>query len=582
MSGSPINPLLLLIRRIRVAGDGARLTDGALLERYAAQRDDAAFEILVHRHGPMVWRVCRQLLWDVHAAEDAFQATFLVLVSKAGTLSRPELLANWLYGVAHRVARRARKTEAVRQEKEAHCEAALATAESTPDAGSAGLHEELQYLPAKYRAPMVLCYLEGHTQEEAAQKLCWPVGTVKVRLMRGRDRLRQRMERRGLAPTVGAISAILAESRGQGVSAAVVSAACRAALTPAAAAVGSASPNALRLSAAVIASMRRARRAMVAASLLALGFVTLALGTLAAHSFNSDQTPSLTPESTARRPAQSPQQELKMTDVQRLQGTWRITALENNGMTIPEVAASGSKITINGNLFTTSSMGAVYEGTFKVDESKKPKTLDLTFNAGPEKGNTALAIYELDGDTWKLCLSVTSKLRPTEFAAKAGSGHAFEILKRETAAFLKEEASKKKEQPAKQETAAKPTPDESKEIARLEGEWVMVSGESSGQALPASFVKTGKRVAKSNEITVSFGGQVMLKATYRLDLAKKPRTIDYSITDGPFKGMNQQGIYEWDGENFKVCFGTPGKERPTEFTTRAGDGNTFTVWKKAK
>src|SRR5262249_4479951 len=162
--------------------------------------EETAFEILVHRHGAMVWRVCRNVLREAHAAEDAFQATFLILVRKAGSIGKPELLGNWLYGVAYRVALRARKMMARRQ---THERQGIDVAATQPVDDAAGpdlqpvLHEELQRLPPKYRSPMVLYYLEGRTNEEAARRLQWPVGTLKVRLLRGREMLRTRLVRRG-------------------------------------------------------------------------------------------------------------------------------------------------------------------------------------------------------------------------------------------------------------------------------------------------------------------------------------------------------------------------------------------------
>jgi uncharacterized protein (TIGR03067 family) len=120
-------------------------------------------------------------------------------------------------------------------------------------------------------------------------------------------------------------------------------------------------------------------------------------------------------------------------EVEKLQGTWNFTSLEVQGMKFPEKAFAGSQIVIKGNSFTTLSGEATYKGTFKVDITKQPKTLDLNFTEGPEKGNTSLAIYELEGDNWKICLTVTGKDRPKEFASKPGSGHALETLKREKA-----------------------------------------------------------------------------------------------------------------------------------------------------
>lgn len=249
-------------------------------------------------------------------------------------------------------------------------------------------------------------------------------------------------------------------------------------------------------------------------------------------------------------------------EIEKLQGTWNIVALEMGGEKKTENALKGSKIIVKGDTFTSLSMGAIYKGNIKVDVNAKPKRLDLIFTEGPEKGNTNFAIYELDGDTWKICLNVTGKERPKEFASKAGSGYALETLKREAG--------------GKDQDAAK------KELAFLEGEWSMVSGEIGGQPLPEASLKTSKRVTKGNETTAIVGGQLFFKATIAIDPSKKPKTIDYTMTEGPTKGKMQYGIYELTGDTVRFCFSAPGKERPTNFTTKAGDERTSSVWKKVK
>jgi uncharacterized protein (TIGR03067 family) len=121
-----------------------------------------------------------------------------------------------------------------------------------------------------------------------------------------------------------------------------------------------------------------------------------------------------------------------------------------------------------------------------------------------------------------------------------------------------------------------------KEMAQLEGEWSMVSGEIDKQPLPDDLVKNAKRVAKDGATTVTINDQVFMKAKFTVDPTKKPKTIDYMMTDGPTKGKTQLGIYELDGDTVKFCFASPGKERPTDFTTKEGSGRTLSVWKRAK
>jgi uncharacterized protein (TIGR03067 family) len=118
--------------------------------------------------------------------------------------------------------------------------------------------------------------------------------------------------------------------------------------------------------------------------------------------------------------------------------------------------------------------------------------------------------------------------------------------------------------------------------AQLQGEWVMVSGQRDGQAFPENLLTSFKRVAKGDETTVTMGDQIFLKAKFALDPSKKPKTIDYSVTGGPYAGKTQLGIYECDGDQVKFCFSTPGKNRPTDFTTKQNDGRTLSTWKRAK
>jgi uncharacterized protein (TIGR03067 family) len=121
----------------------------------------------------------------------------------------------------------------------------------------------------------------------------------------------------------------------------------------------------------------------------------------------------------------------------------------------------------------------------------------------------------------------------------------------------------------------------SKQMAQLQGEWTMVSGEIDGQALPAEFVKTGKRTATGDEVTIVIGGRVFFKAKFSVDPTQTPKTIDYAMTEGPTKGKKQLGIYELKGDTVKFCFGAPGGERPKEFTTTPGSGRTLSVWQRA-
>jgi RNA polymerase sigma factor (sigma-70 family) len=190
-------------------------TDSQLLEQFASRQDEAAFAALVKRHGPMVLAVCRRVLRDTNDADDAFQATFLVLVRKAASLMKPELLGNWLYGVAYRVAIKARANAARRSEYERRARA-MPLVDPLLDVTGRELRTvldaEMSRLPEKYRAPLVLCYLEGKTNEEAARQLGWPTGSMSGRLARAREMLRKRLVRRGLALSTGIFVMLLSKN----------------------------------------------------------------------------------------------------------------------------------------------------------------------------------------------------------------------------------------------------------------------------------------------------------------------------------------------------------------------------------
>jgi HlyD family secretion protein len=176
-----------------------RPSDEQLLQRFIESSDEAAFADLVRRHGPMVLAVCRRILNNEQDAADAFQGTFLVLVRKAASLSQPELLGPWLYGVAYRTALKARARDSRRRAYERQVANMHVVAPISAGDGQqvrAELDEELNLLPEKFRAPLVLCYLEGKTHEEAARLLGCPPGSMSWRLARAQEALRARLGRR--------------------------------------------------------------------------------------------------------------------------------------------------------------------------------------------------------------------------------------------------------------------------------------------------------------------------------------------------------------------------------------------------
>src|SRR5262245_49542601 len=197
MARGPFAPFLHFLHARRRSADG----DAALLARFTADRDEAAFAELVRRHGPLVWHVCRHVLGHDHDAEDAFQATFLLLARGAASVRHGAAVAGWLHATAWRVAQRVRAATAVRRERERRAPARPpgdVMADVALRELQALLHEEVARLPAKERTPFVLCVLEGRSRAEVAKRLGWNEGTLSTRLAAARKRLRTRLARRGV------------------------------------------------------------------------------------------------------------------------------------------------------------------------------------------------------------------------------------------------------------------------------------------------------------------------------------------------------------------------------------------------
>jgi len=311
MPKSEAGALLRFIRAFRMPGAGPE--DEALLERYVRQRDDAAFELLMWRHAAMVLRVCQDTLQDPFEAEDAFQATFLVLARKAGSISRRESIAGWLYRVALRIALKARKKNSRRNAHEQAGTQDLAEQvsskpvdEAMPHEWRPVLHEEIARLPAKYRTPMVLCYLEGRTHEQAALELGWAKGTVAGRLARARDLLRRRLTRRGLVLSGGLALTSLASTASAAIPAALTQNTCKAALAFAAGKTTGLSPHVMLLAKGAVHTMLLTKIKFVAISLVTLAVVGGGTGAViygvAGSDCATDGNPRAVPATNASKP----------------------------------------------------------------------------------------------------------------------------------------------------------------------------------------------------------------------------------------------------------------------------------------
>jgi RNA polymerase sigma factor (sigma-70 family) len=285
MADEPLRFLLRRLRHVTDPGGDTAPSDAQLLDRFVAVRDQAAFELLVWRHGTMVLSLCRRLLRHEQDAEDAFQATFLVLARKAASIGRREACASWLYKVAYRVALAARSVAAERAAREQPCPDEVPAAQATDDLVWRDLRpvldEEVSRLPQKYRAAFVLCCLEGRTNAEAAEQLGCPEGTVLSRLSRARERLRQRLLRRGVCLSAGLLAAVVA-ANGQPaeVTAGLVGTTSKAALAVAAgqAVAAVATARAAALTEGVLRAMFMTKLKVALGIVLAVGLIGLGAG----------------------------------------------------------------------------------------------------------------------------------------------------------------------------------------------------------------------------------------------------------------------------------------------------------------
>ncbi len=427
-SESPIHQIQVLFDE----GAVGSLSDGQLIERFLAGDGDvatAAFGALVRRHGPMVHGACLLILKDRHETEDAFQATFLVLARKAGSIRRRDSLPSWLLGVARRVAVRLKRSSSRRRVM--HQRLAGATdgwyspEEGRPEEISV-LHEEIGRLPARFRVPVLLCYLEGMTYEDAARALGATEGSIRGRLAQARERLRRRLARRGLAPD-GALRTMVLSSRDLAEArAAVMDSTIRGSLRIAesrATVAGSASSSVTVLTEGTLKAMRFSK-------IRAVAFVVLAACLAAAGA--GAVVPAGGEGPAEVREAGRVTNPTAASEFDALQGTWVRIATESGGTSrlLPE--SQRNTLLIRGSRFKFGGQASPEEA--RIEPARTPKAIDLMptgDDAGPLKGKTYFGIYELEDDTLMLCLDIYHKSeRPTGFTTKPGDRPLIDLYKR--------------------------------------------------------------------------------------------------------------------------------------------------------
>jgi RNA polymerase sigma factor (sigma-70 family) len=380
-------------------------TDELLLRDYVASQDAGAFAAIVRRHGGLVSGVCRRVLGREQDVEDAFQATFLVLVRKAPSLSRPNLLGNWLYGVAYRIASKLRSAIVRQRTREAPM-VDLSAPDANDDASWRDLRpvldDELRRLPERYRRPIVLFYLEGKSAEEVATALGRPRGTVLSQLARAREQLRIRLSRRNLALSVGVFASLLERTASS--DAAVPDRLLDLGMQTFPAGSAGVSAQARLLARDVLKDMLR-RRLWTIGSLLFAALLTPWLGCL---SYDALRAP---PVAVVQAEARS--------DLDGLHGDWQVVAVEQDGRVLSRDQFPFTSLKIRDDTI-------VHEGgphrllkvRFRLHPGQQPKALDMESEG--YHGDIYNAIYALEGDTLTICRPDTAT-RPTEFASKPGS-----------------------------------------------------------------------------------------------------------------------------------------------------------------
>ena len=551
-------PSTSLFRALSVAIGADTAPDSELLRRFVEVRDRSAFELVVRRHAELVWGVCRATLpHDPHAAEDAFQATFLALARRAAAV-RDGSAAGWLFRVARNAAGRA-SARSARRRTEPLPE--LLVADTPPADESASVHErapvvveEVDRLGAALRDPVVLCFFEGCTHAEAAARLGWPVGTVASRLARAKDLLRARLTRRGVAlPAAGPVAVLMAS----GASAASV----RHVLAIVGAPAGRIPPGVLSLTQGVLSTMHVAQlKTAVAVVFLAVGLAAAAVAAVprtGSSAVAAERVAFVSPAAPrAPQKEKLDPKEREAKELKALKGDWRFVRMETNEFNYSEDELAKMRAAFSGNDLHIS--GIVDEGEdykLALTPTETPCHIDLTVQGGdenPNAGKTAYGIYELTGDTFKLCVperSFEPKDRPTEL--KAGDKLIFFVLER--------------------------IKDEKEELKALAGEWRGLTMNVSGKDVSADELATLQWIIDGAEVQLPKSPEKGTKAAIKLDPAAVPPTIDWTIQVDEGK-VTLAGIYFRQENKLTICCAdhrVKGATRPTEL--KPGDGRVFLV-----
>ena len=599
-TGSMKTVIQHLCKSLRLHED-VPLSDAQLLKQFIDHRDESAFATLVHRHGPLVMGVCRRVAQDPHDAEDAFQATFLILVRKAASIARRELLANWLYGVAQHSALKARAATMKRRAREKQVAAVPEPAAAEPDALSeelqAILDRELSRLPEKYRVPVILCDLEGKTRKQAAQLVGCPEGSLHSRLARARAMLAKRLARHGVAISAGSLAVGLAQGAASAhVPPPVLSCTIKSAglIAAGAAAASGISPKVTALMEGVLKAMllTKLKSAMlvVVVGLMILGATGSAYQALTAECPESNEPVQQPAPARADKEAAPPKGSLATAKKEREQllGDWQLVACTEDGLDVPPDLVKQVQIRFQGDRirFTPAiefhetqvegeqqkrveiKLGdGDFEALFQLDAASKPSHINFVLPEDIERREVVRGIYTLQGGRLTICLRAGD--RPTDFTCKPGSQRVLYIMERKTP---------RAEPPGKKARA---------DEKALEGAWQVVSAERHGMtwkyidgdfvlqdpkpmAFPISPQLPERVVFSGEQCTLEYPDgpdrDIVVKDRFALDAQRMPKWITLTAPDGDMT----YGIYSAGKDEVRLCWqlGRRRNLRPTDFKTK--------------
>jgi RNA polymerase sigma factor (sigma-70 family) len=431
MATAQMDTVIRHLRRAVLRQDEAGWTDGQLLGSFIDQKDEAAFEALVRRHGPMVFGVCRRVVGNHHDAEDAFQATFLVLARKASSVRPRERVANWLHGVALRTAMKAKTMTTKRRGREKQL-----TEIPEFEAAQQGqwrdlqllLDQELNGLPENYRLPILLCDLEGKAIKDAARQLGWPQGSLAGRLVRGRKLLAKRLASRGVVLSAGSLAAVVLQNEASAsVPTLLLSSTVKAAAMIAAGQATFAGVVPAKVAAVtegVMKSMMLTKLSNAVAGLVVLAAVVFG-GSLFMHctAAGQQQYSPLGQTVPPKRDAAEAgvKQDAPKTDLDRLQGVWSVVSIGGKPARLEKAV-----FMVDGKRACWQTSDSEMQGGLYLDPTSNPKTYDLAMSPRTIEG-----IYSLEGDTLRLCYDMgTDPKRPGGFITEKGSRQVLLELKR--------------------------------------------------------------------------------------------------------------------------------------------------------